>query len=123
MKRAELSRFLNKSLPIQEAVVLGSHGPFTAFIPGNDAMAQADSIPFEAWRGRFWHYFARGVYFPEDLHDGQVLKTMDGGKLAVTRKDGALFVDGVRISDPIHTGNGPLYVLAKMLPSGEAHAK
>lgn len=102
-------------------------GPFTVFAPTNEAFAKLPAgtvdnllkpeMKADLTKVLTYHVVA-GAVKAADLKDGQKLKTVQGGELTVTIKDGKVMINGanVTIADVI-SSNGVTHVIdAVILP-------
>jgi uncharacterized surface protein with fasciclin (FAS1) repeats len=102
-------------------------GPFTVFAPTNEAFAKLPAgtvdnllkpeMKADLTKVLTYHVVA-GAVKAGDLKDGQKIKTVQGGELTVTIKDGKVMINGanVTIADVI-SSNGVTHVIdAVVLP-------
>ncbi|MEO5647816.1 MAG: fasciclin domain-containing protein [Chitinophagaceae bacterium] len=102
-------------------------GPFTVFAPTNDAFNKlpagtVDNLLKPEMKkdltGVLTYHVVSGAMKAADLKDGQVLKTVQGGDLKVSVKDGKVMINGatVTIADVV-SSNGVTHVVdAVLLP-------
>lgn len=100
-------------------------GPFTVFAPTNEAFAKLPKGTVEGLlkpekkadltKVLTYHVVA-GAVKAADLKDGQKLKTLEGGELTVSIKDGKVMINGatVTIADVI-SSNGVTHVIDTVL--------
>ena len=106
---------------------LKSAGPFTVFAPTNEAFAKlpagtVDNLLKPEMKadltGVLTYHVVAGAVKAADLKDGQKIKTVQGGELTVSIKDGKVMINGanVTIADVI-SSNGVTHVIdAVLLP-------
>jgi len=106
---------------------LSGAGPFTVFAPTNDAFAKlpagtVDNLLKPEMKkdltGVLTYHVVSGAVKAGDLKDGQKIKTLNGGELTVTMKDGKVMINGatVTIADVV-SSNGVTHVIdAVLLP-------
>jgi uncharacterized surface protein with fasciclin (FAS1) repeats len=114
-------------------------GPFTVFAPTNDAFAKVDKKTLDglmtdaqkpALTKILTYHVVAGALKSSDLKDGQVLTTVEGGKLTVMMKDGKAMIKdemgnmaNVTIADVIDK-NGVTHVIdAVLMPKMDKMAK
>ena len=103
---------------------LSNAGPFTVFAPTNAAF---DKLPKGTVEGLLmpekkedlgnilgYHTYV-GSLKPEYFQDGQSYEMVNGGKVAITVKDGKTFVNGSEIVASIPTSNGMIHVINDVL--------
>ena len=102
-------------------------GPFTVFAPTNEAFAKlpagtVDNLLKPEMKadltGVLTYHVVAGAVKAADLKDGQKIKTVQGGELTVSIKDGKVMINGanVTIADVI-SSNGVTHVIdAVLLP-------
>jgi uncharacterized surface protein with fasciclin (FAS1) repeats len=104
---------------------LASEGPFTLFAPTDDAFAEfADgelealfADPADELIPLVLYHLVPGKLRTADLCDGLVSESAEGGSLRFSRDDGALRVNGIRITNgDIEATNGVIHVIAGVLP-------
>lgn len=104
---------------------LKSAGPFTVFGPNNDAFAALPSGTVETLlrpEGKanlqeiLKYHVVSGKFLISDLKDGQMLPTVQGEMLKVTKNNGQVMINGAEIetSDVIQS-NGVAHVIKKVL--------
>jgi len=105
---------------------LAAVGPFTVFAPTTSAFLSVyrnayftPSRPSEVpdnFRELLDNHIVAGNYLSGDLFDGQVLTSLSGEPLLVTKNGNELFINGAKIiSKDRETANGVLYVVDKVL--------
>jgi uncharacterized surface protein with fasciclin (FAS1) repeats len=106
---------------------LNGPGPFTVFAPTNDAFEKVDPAALEdlmkpenkdQLAGVLTYHVVEGALTSSDLEDGQTLKTVSGGKLEISEKNGHWYVNGAMIETPdVIDSNGVSHVIdAVLLP-------
>ena len=107
------------------AETLSSAGPFTVFAPTNEAFnalpaGTVDNLlkpemKKDLTKVLTYHVVA-GKMMAADLKDGQKLKTVEGGELTVSVKDGKVMINGanVTIADVV-SSNGVTHVIDAVL--------
>jgi transforming growth factor-beta-induced protein len=103
---------------------LNGDGPFTVFAPTDSAFAaiqkDVDNLLKPDNKAKLakiltYHVVARKVLASE-LNDGQVLTTVEGGKLTVSIKKGVVMVGKARvIATDVEASNGVIHVVDKVL--------
>jgi uncharacterized surface protein with fasciclin (FAS1) repeats len=102
-------------------------GPFTIFAPTNAAFAALPAGTVEgllkpekkeALAGILTYHVVAGNVKAADLKDGQIVKTLQGGDLKVSIKDGKVKINGANVTAADLAGsNGVIHVLdAVLLP-------
>jgi uncharacterized surface protein with fasciclin (FAS1) repeats len=104
--------------------ILASEGPFTLFAPADDSFAEFAEGELEALFADpeeelvplVLYHLVPGKLRTADLVDGLEVETAEGGNLHFSRQDGALRVNGVRITNgDIEATNGVIHVIAEVL--------
>lgn len=108
-------------------------GPFTVFAPTNNAFNKLPSGTVEtllkpenkpALTGVLTYHVVAGTYKIADLKDGEVLKTVNGATLKVTKRDDIIFMNGVQIeTQDVLSSNGVTHVIGTVLMPPEAMMK
>ncbi|GAA4326778.1 fasciclin domain-containing protein [Flaviaesturariibacter amylovorans] len=103
------------------AETLSGTGPFTVFAPTNEAFNKLPAGTVEGLvkpenkaklTGILTYHVVPGALRAADLKDGQKLKTVQGEELTVTMKDGAVMIDGARVTIPdVISSNGVTHVI------------
>jgi uncharacterized surface protein with fasciclin (FAS1) repeats len=106
-------------------------GPFTLFAPTNKAFM---AIPKDKrtvlltqkkkkLARILMYHVVKGTLKKSDFKNGQTLKTVNGKKLKVTRKNGSIMINGAKIiSANIKASNGTIFIINKVLmPSKTAN--
>jgi transforming growth factor-beta-induced protein len=105
---------------------LKSAGPFTVFAPTNDAFKKLPAGTVdnllkpenkETLKGILTYHVVAGRYKISDLKDGQVLKTVNGKELKISKKDGKVMINGtstIETKDVI-SKNGVTHVIDTVL--------
>jgi len=107
------------------AETLSGTGPFTVFAPTNEAFnalpaGTVDNLLKPEMKkdltGVLTYHVVSGKMMAADLKDGQKLKTVQGGELTVTMKDGKTMINGanVTIADVV-SSNGVTHVIDGVL--------
>ncbi len=102
-------------------------GPFTVFAPTNAAFAALPAGTVDgllkpeskaALTNVLTYHVVAGAVKAADLTDGQKVKTLQGGELTVSIKDGKVMINGANVTAADLTGsNGVVHVIdAVMLP-------
>jgi uncharacterized surface protein with fasciclin (FAS1) repeats len=100
-------------------------GPFTVFAPANDAFTKLPAGTVETLlqpenkaqlQGILTYHVVSGKILAADLKDGQIVKTVQGGNLKVTKIDGKVMINGatVQAADAI-SSNGVIHVIDSVL--------
>ncbi|MES2772808.1 MAG: fasciclin domain-containing protein [Bacteroidota bacterium] len=109
------------------AATLSGPGPFTVFAPTNEAFAKlpagtVDNLLKPEMKkdltGVLTYHVVSGAVKAADLKDGQKIKTVNGGELTVSVKEGKVMINGanVTIADVV-SSNGVTHVIdAVLLP-------
>ena len=105
---------------------LKSAGPFTVFAPTNAAFAKLPAGTVETLLKAenkaklvdiLTYHVVAGAYTSADLKDGQILKTVEGKTLTISKKDGKIWVNGkamVETADVL-SRNGVTFVIDTVL--------
>lgn len=103
------------------AETLSGAGPFTVFAPTNAAFEKlpagtVDNLLKPEMKGDLTkvltYHVVSGALRAADLKDGQKLKTVQGGELTVSVKDGKVMVDGATVTTPdVISSNGVTHVI------------
>ncbi len=105
---------------------LSGPGPFTVFAPTNDAFAKLPAGTVDTLlkaeskdklTGILTYHVVSGTYMASDLKDGMTLKTVNGGEITLTEKDGKWWINGtaqVEIADVV-SSNGVTHVIDSVL--------
>lgn len=107
------------------AETLSGAGPFTVFAPTNEAFAKlpagtVDNLLKPEMKkdltNILTYHVVSGKLMAADLKDGQKLKTVEGGELTVSVKDGKVMINGanVTIADVV-SSNGVTHVIDAVL--------
>jgi uncharacterized surface protein with fasciclin (FAS1) repeats len=101
-------------------------GPFTVFAPTNAAFDKLPKGTVESLvqpakqadlRGILQHHVTVSTYAPKDLHDGQVLSMVDGGKVTVHVRNGKIAINDANVVASLPASNGMVHVIdAVLLP-------
>ena len=108
-------------------------GPFTVFGPDNDAFAKLPAGTVETLikpenkttlAKILTYHVVAGKLDTASLSDGQMLKTVHGGSLKVSKKDGIVMINGAKIvSSDVYQSNGVAHVIdSVMIPKDVADA-
>ena len=99
-------------------------GPFTIFVPPNQAFRNLPPGTFESWINErkddlsnvLSDHIVAGRVSSADIEDGQKLKTLAGDELIISKRNGKLFVNGLPVLQPdIEASNGTIYVIDGVL--------
>jgi uncharacterized surface protein with fasciclin (FAS1) repeats len=107
------------------AETLSGTGPFTVFAPTNEAFAKLPAGTVDKLlkpemkkdlTNILTYHVVSGKLMAADLKDGQKLKTVEGGELTVSVKDGKVMINGanVTIADVV-SSNGVTHVIDAVL--------
>ena len=104
---------------------LSNAGPFTVFAPTNDAFNKlpagtVDNLLKPASKETLvdilQYHVSVGVYKAEALQDGQTIGQVNGGNIKITKKEGAIYVNGTaKIIASIPAANGVVHVIDGVL--------
>jgi len=103
---------------------LSNAGPFTVFAPTNAAFAKLPAGTVEGLlkpekladlKNILEYHTYVGSMKPEYYQDGQSYEQVNGGKVAITKKDGKTYVNGSEIIASIPTSNGVIHVINDVL--------
>ncbi len=105
--------------------VLKGDGPFTVFAPTNDAFAALPAGTLESLLkpenkdklvSILTYHVVPGKVMSSDLKNGQKAKTVQGGEITVTLKDGkAMINDATVTAADIEADNGVVHVIDKVI--------
>jgi uncharacterized surface protein with fasciclin (FAS1) repeats len=123
-----LSTLVRAVVAADLAGTLSSKGPFTVFAPDNDAFAKITVPSDKATLAKVLTYHVvPGRLTAEQLHDGQVLTTVNGQTLKVIKRKGSVKLKStsgnvvtVKLAN-IKTSNGVVHVINRVLIPGAAH--
>ena len=112
---------------------LNGDGPYTIFVPNDDAVADILEILSIGQFGIFdlpnfgeilEYHIAEGLYFEDDLYDGLMLTSAQGQELTITQNESGFFVDNAQIVNSNYTAyNGVIHVIDQCLaPSSSPEA-
>ena len=97
-------------------------GEYTLFAPTDEAF---DAIPAEladAWEAYpesyvdlMQHLVVEGKYTPDDLADGQVLTSLAGKDIQITREGNVIYANGVPVVDYAEVGNSAVYAMPQVI--------
>lgn len=102
-------------------------GPFTVFAPTNDAFAKLPAGTVETLLKPenkpklvdiLTYHVVAGLYTSADLHDGQVLTSVEGKSLTIKKSaDGKIWVNGVAMVETadVISKNGVTFVIGSVL--------
>ena len=100
-------------------------GPFTVFGPDNDAFAKLPAGTVETLvkpenkeklTSILTYHVVAGSLAIADLKDGQMLKTVNGAELKVTKQNGKTMINGATITTPdVFQSNGVAHVIDTVL--------
>lgn len=105
---------------------LKSKGPFTVFAPNNAAFAALPAGTVETLlkpenkatlTGILTYHVVAGSYKVKDLMDGQMLTTVNGKTLKITKVDGKVMINGVAMIETqnVISSNGVTHVISAVL--------
>jgi uncharacterized surface protein with fasciclin (FAS1) repeats len=104
---------------------LKSAGPFTVFAPNNAAFAKLPAGTVETLlkpenKGKLTsiltYHVVAGRYTSADLSDGQMLKTVEGEMIKITKKDGKIWVNDAMVETAdVISRNGVTFVIDAVL--------
>jgi uncharacterized surface protein with fasciclin (FAS1) repeats len=107
------------------AGTLSGAGPFTVFAPTNEAFTKlpagtVDNLVKPEMKGDLTkiltYHVVSGALKAADLKDGQKLKTVQGGELTVSIKDGKVMIDGATVTTAdVISSNGVTHVIDGVL--------
>lgn len=106
---------------------LSGAGPFTVFAPTNDAFTKLPAGTVENLlkpemkndlTAVLTYHVVAGAVKAADLKDGQKVKTLNGGELTVSIKDGKVMINGANVTAAdVVSSNGVIHVIdAVLLP-------
>lgn len=112
---------------------LNGDGPYTIFVPNDDAVAdileilsigQFDIFDLPNFGEILEYHIAEGLYFEDDLYDGLMLTSAQGQELTITQNESGFFVDNAQIVNSNYTAyNGVIHVIDQCLaPSSSPEA-
>jgi uncharacterized surface protein with fasciclin (FAS1) repeats len=112
---------------------LNADGPYTIFVPNDDAVADILNVLSLGQFGIFdlpnfgeilEYHIAEGLYFEDDLYDGLMLTSAQGQELTITENESGFLVDNAQIVNSNYTAyNGVIHVIDKCLaPSSSPEA-
>jgi uncharacterized surface protein with fasciclin (FAS1) repeats len=99
-------------------------GPFTVFVPSNQAFRNLPFGTFDSWMkdrkddlsNVLSYHIIAGSINSKNIKDGQKLKTLAGDDLIISKRNGKLFVNGLPVIQPdIEASNGLIYVINGVL--------
>jgi uncharacterized surface protein with fasciclin (FAS1) repeats len=104
---------------------LSGAGPFTVFAPTNEAFAKlpagtVDNLLKPEMKadltGVLTYHVVAGSVKAADLKDGQKVKTLNGGELTVSIKDGKVMINGANVTAAdVVSSNGFIHVIDGVL--------
>lgn len=107
--------------------VLSNAGPFTVFAPTNDAFAKLPAGTVEGLlkpekkndlRNILEYHVTTSSLKQEYFKDGMTIGMVNGGKIAVSVKDGKIQVNGANVLATVPASNGMVYVIDAVLLPG-----
>ena len=112
---------------------LNGDGPYTIFVPNDDAVADILNVLSLGQFGIFdlpnfgeilEYHIAEGLYFEDDLYDGLMLTSAQGQELTITENESGFLVDNAQIVNSNYTAyNGVIHVIDQCLaPSSSPEA-
>ncbi|HEY9676464.1 MAG TPA: fasciclin domain-containing protein [Drouetiella sp.] len=123
-KSSKKFAYLSDSLArIDKTKLLRGPGPFTFFVPENDAFDDLEYGKWvEVWNNKpllnkiLMRGLVKGRFDKKSFEDGSSLSTANGGMLKIEKRDGRLWIGNSRIVDTdIECSNGIVHVLSKFL--------
>lgn len=104
---------------------LSNAGPFTVFAPTNEAFAKLPAGTVEGLLKPesketlidiLQYHVSVGVHKIENLQDGQSIGQVNGGNITITKKDGAIYVNGTaKVIASVPASNGIVHVIDGVL--------
>ena len=104
---------------------LAGKGPFTVFAPTNEAFAKLSAVTLKSLlepknigklTSILTYHVVSGRVRAGDLHDGQMVRTLEGAKLRVSVREDGVFIDGAKVTtadaDAI---NGVVHIIDEVL--------
>ena len=112
---------------------LNGDGPYTIFVPNDDAVADILNVLDIGQFGIFdlpnfgeimEYHIAEGLYFEDDLYNGLMLTSAQGQELTITENESGFLVDNAQIVNSNYTAyNGVIHVIDQCLaPSSSPEA-
>ena len=112
---------------------LNADGPYTIFVPNDDAVADILNVLSIGQFGIFdlpnfaeilEYHIAEGLYFEDDLYDGLMLTSAQGQELTITENESGFLVDNAQIVNSNYTAyNGVIHIIDQCLaPSSSPEA-
>ena len=112
---------------------LNGEGPYTIFVPNDDAVADILNVLSIGQFGIFdlpnfgeimEYHIAEGLYFEDDLYDGLTLTSAQGQELTITENESGFLVDNAQIVNSNYTAyNGVIHIIDQCLaPSSSPEA-
>lgn len=104
--------------------VMANSGPYTVFAPTNAAF---DALPAgtlenllkpdqkSALSRILQHHVTTSALEIDFFEDGQEVGMVDGGRVTITRRDGATFVDDAKVIASVRATNGWVHVVDKVV--------
>ena len=104
---------------------LNADGPYTIFVPNDDAVADILNVLSIGQFGIFdlpnfgeilEYHIAEGLYFEDDLYDGLILTSAQGQELTITENESGFLVDNAQIVNSNYTAyNGVIHVIDQVI--------
>ena len=104
---------------------LNGDGPYTIFVPNDDAVANILNVLSIGQFGIFdlpnfgeilEYHIAEGLYFEDDLYDGLMLTSAQGQELTITENESGFLVDNAQIVNSNYTAyNGVIHIIDQCL--------
>ncbi|WP_412068227.1 fasciclin domain-containing protein [Rubrivirga sp. IMCC43871] len=104
---------------------LAGPGPFTVFAPTNSAFAAVPAATLNSLlepankaqlQAVLTYHVVAGRLSAADLRDGQMLTTVNGAQLRVTKRDGMVMVGGATVTQAnVYASNGVAHVIDTVL--------
>ena len=112
---------------------LNGDGPYTIFVPNDDAVAdilnelsisQFGIFDLPNFAEIMEYHIAEGLYFEDDLYDGLTLTSAQGQELTITENESGFLVDNAQIVNSNYTAyNGVIHIIDQCLaPSSSPEA-
>lgn len=103
---------------------LANAGPFTVFAPTNSAFDKLPAGTVEGLlkpenklqlQGILQHHVTTSALDLNSFEDGQSVGMVDGGRETITRKDGATFIGGAKVTGSVRASNGWVHIIDAVL--------
>lgn len=118
-----LSTFLNLALSARWNQTLEAIGPYTLFVPSDEAFNQlpADqlenirNLPVEELQDILSHHMIDRRMLEDELEGGGTLDMLSGRQLQLSNQSGTMRVGDARVVSQLEASNGTIYVIDKVL--------